>query len=64
MSAKKMKFPIQDFPIRGGVLTPAKRAAAMRYAFTQLEAQGNGISTSQVKHRAIKVRITPATKKR
>ena len=35
-----MKFPIQDFPIRGGILTPAKRAAAIRNAIAKLKAQG------------------------
>jgi hypothetical protein len=35
-----MKFPIQDFPIEGTILTPEKRAAAMDAALASLAAEG------------------------
>jgi hypothetical protein len=40
MTNKRMKFPIQDFPIRGTILTPAVRAAAIRDAVASLAAEG------------------------
>jgi hypothetical protein len=40
MTTKFMKFPIQDFPIKGTILTPAKRAAAMDAALESLAAEG------------------------
>lgn len=40
MTTKRMKFPIQDFPIRGTILTPAVRAAAIRDAVASLAAEG------------------------
>jgi hypothetical protein len=32
-----MKFPVPDFPIRGAVLSPAKRAAAVRSAVASVK---------------------------
>jgi hypothetical protein len=40
MTTKRMKLPIQDFPIRGTILTPAVRAAAIRDAVASLAAEG------------------------
>ena len=40
MTSKRMKFPIQNFPIRGTILTPAVRAAAIRDAVMSLAAEG------------------------
>lgn len=40
MPTKPMKFPIRSFPIRGTILTPAVRAAAIRDAMASLAAEG------------------------
>lgn len=40
MTIKRMKFPIQDFPIKGTILTSAKREAAMNAALETLAAEG------------------------
>ena len=35
--ATKVKFPVPNFPIRGAVLSPAKRAAAVRSAVANVK---------------------------
>jgi hypothetical protein len=40
MTIKRMKFPIQDFPMKGTILTPARRAAAINAALETLAAEG------------------------
>jgi hypothetical protein len=40
MTTKLIRFPVQDFPIKGTILTPAKRAAAMDAALVSLAAEG------------------------
>ncbi len=40
MAAKKKPYPVLDFPIRGGLLTPAQRKVAIRNAMALVAAPG------------------------
>jgi hypothetical protein len=58
MPAKKKQYPVPDFPIHGGLLTPAQREVAMREALALVEAPGF------VATKKYTLRITEARSKR
>jgi hypothetical protein len=59
MPTKKMKYPVQDFPTPGALLTPAQRAAAMNDALALIDAQGPLVAKNYPRPR-----ITEAPNKR